>query len=609
MKLLQAFAATALLTFACLPLKAGTAMFSYSDIDQEPAVWGTSGKEYYDAAIRISQPGLVGMKITGVNIPMFAHEDITDIRVWLASKLELDNKHQVVDILEVPATIADDKIDVDFAEGYVIPAEGVYVGYSFTVNSTGVQATNKPLALTYGTNPDSFYLHTQRNYLKWTDKSSELGGMLMLAVKLEGDIPGVSATISYPDELNFAQTAESITIPIAFQSLGSEPVKSIKFALQSKDNSIESTYEFESAKTMMIGKDYDLEVTFANELSEGMSYPSIIVKEINGKSNPVSNQGATQIGMYNYLTHPKKRPLFEEYTGLWCGWCPRGYVGLERMAEEYPDFIGVAIHNDDEMTVIYQSEYPSIVAGLPTGWMDRTEKLSPSYYNIKDLHEMASVAFTPVDLTLNAEYDEDANEVKFTAESNFVRPTGHDLRSFKYLLGNGLTRETWKQKNYFYDKDLETYPDMAQFIDAGVEWISGLIYNDVLIMADFGEEGTFPTGDALIPGIPVTENYTFNLADAMSRTNEKLNLASISKSFSVVYGILDATDNKVLNAFKVKGLGDTAVDSIRDDSSEVVATEYYDLFGRKADATSTGVILKRSIFANGKTRTIKTIKK
>ncbi len=45
--------------------------------------------------------------------------------------------------------------------------------------------------------------------------------------------------------------------------------------------------------------------------------------------------------------------VFEEGTGTWCGWCPRGTAAIAYMNERYSDgsFIGYAIHNGDPMQV------------------------------------------------------------------------------------------------------------------------------------------------------------------------------------------------------------------------------------------------------------------
>lgn len=46
----------------------------------------------------------------------------------------------------------------------------------------------------------------------------------------------------------------------------------------------------------------------------------------------------------------QRRTVVEEGTGMWCTYCPRGIVAMQRMAERYPDtFIGIAVHYDDEL--------------------------------------------------------------------------------------------------------------------------------------------------------------------------------------------------------------------------------------------------------------------
>ena len=58
-----------------------------------------------------------------------------------------------------------------------------------------------------------------------------------------------------------------------------------------------------------------------------------------------------------------RRCVVEEYTGTWCGNCPRGIVGLSRLAEDFGDrFIGIAIHTGDSEPMVIPT-YPSLVPG------------------------------------------------------------------------------------------------------------------------------------------------------------------------------------------------------------------------------------------------------
>jgi hypothetical protein len=72
---------------------------------------------------------------------------------------------------------------------------------------------------------------------------------------------------------------------------------------------------------------------------------------------------------------PLKRPVFEEGTGTWCGWCPRGAVFMDHFAATHPNGVAaqIAVHNSDPMTVSdYDSYMASYAQGYPNLIIDRT---------------------------------------------------------------------------------------------------------------------------------------------------------------------------------------------------------------------------------------------
>lgn len=78
---------------------------------------------------------------------------------------------------------------------------------------------------------------------------------------------------------------------------------------------------------------------------------------------------------------PLKRPVFEEGTGTWCGWCPRGAVFMDHFAATHPDGAAaqIAFHNNDPMTVSgYDSYMANYVSGYPSLVIDRTIVKDPS---------------------------------------------------------------------------------------------------------------------------------------------------------------------------------------------------------------------------------------
>lgn len=72
---------------------------------------------------------------------------------------------------------------------------------------------------------------------------------------------------------------------------------------------------------------------------------------------------------------PIKRPVFEEGTGTWCGWCPRGAVFMDHFAATHPNGVAaqIAVHNNDPMTVAaYDSYMANYTEAYPNLVVDRT---------------------------------------------------------------------------------------------------------------------------------------------------------------------------------------------------------------------------------------------
>ncbi|KAA5534871.1 T9SS type A sorting domain-containing protein [Taibaiella lutea] len=72
---------------------------------------------------------------------------------------------------------------------------------------------------------------------------------------------------------------------------------------------------------------------------------------------------------------PVKRPLFEEGTGTWCGWCPRGAVFMDKFHANHSNGVAsqIAVHNNDPMMVAdYNSYMANYAGGFPNLVIDRT---------------------------------------------------------------------------------------------------------------------------------------------------------------------------------------------------------------------------------------------
>jgi hypothetical protein len=138
-----------------------------------------------------------------------------------------------------------------------------------------------------------------------------------------------------------------------------------------------------------------------------VSYATVVEKNINvtitavnGAVDATNVTAAKKINTVSQIV--EKTVVIEEGTGTWCVWCPRGAVAMEYMYDTYPTrFIGVAVHNNDPMTVTEYDDGANL-SGFPGCNVDRALKdesvsktLFEGYYNArKDITIPAAIAAT-----------------------------------------------------------------------------------------------------------------------------------------------------------------------------------------------------------------------
>lgn len=268
-----------------------------------------------------------------------------------------------------------------------------------------------------------------------------------------------------------------------------------------------------------------------------------------------------------------RRFVVEEGTGTGCGYCPRGIVGMETMAEKYPDtFIGVAIHCDwfgtDPMTVAsYQSFLRKYFEGLPSCIINRDP-----IYNIDPSPDMLELAYefwgsqvgaADVDIKVTKPK---VGEMSMKVDASTV--FAYDDAAANYALAFVIIEDGYMgfQSNYYAGGQLGP---MGGWESKGsrVAWT----YTDVArsIFDVYGLRNSVPT--SVENGVPYEYSYSMSLKD----------VKNIEKT-SVIALVLDKTSGTILNAKKV-GYADyeePVVDGISNITSDQNApVEYYNIQG------------------------------
>ncbi len=198
---------------------------------------------------------------------------------------------------------------------------------------------------------------------------------------------------------------------------------------------------------------YDFTLSTPANLTSSEPYEiSVHISNGNGlgpDSNPDNDDISTTISTVEYI--PTKTVLIEEGTGTWCGWCVRGHVYMDYMAEEFPDsFIGIASHNSDPMTVpAYDSGLAPILQGFPNAYVGRSIIADP--LDMEDAYHIEKEVIAPVALTIqNKTYNENTRQLSFTLVAEFVASVSN-FRFNAVIVEDEVTGtgSAWNQSNSY----------------------------------------------------------------------------------------------------------------------------------------------------------------
>ncbi|MBQ5826478.1 MAG: hypothetical protein IIW46_03265, partial [Bacteroidaceae bacterium] len=298
---------------------------------------------------------------------------------------------------------------------------------------------------------------------------------------------------------------------------------------------------------------------------------NVEITSINGESLTEENVAEGSITAIDPDKTVDRMVVMEEYTGAWCGWCPRGMVGMEKLVEEYPDnFIPIAVHANDIMQeAAFNDLLASYSGGFPGSVLNRMKQVDPYYgstngtpFGIDNniLPMMYTLTEAAVDIE-GAEIDREAGKVKVTASATFSIDC--NLKDAPYCFSYVITedgvngkdlpasqRKDYLQSNYLsgnshYTSDpyLKHLTSMGSYIEVDFDHVARHA-EDILGIAG-SLSGKFSAGDKL------SHTYEFALPT---------NIKDLSKCHLVAL-LVDKGTGEIVNAKQVAMKSVTAVES------------------------------------------------
>lgn len=588
--------------------------FTYNVDHKTSKVYGFKKKETYDVAIKIDDPALIGAMVTGLEVTLpIETSDATNLSGWLASELQIKDNANYANLTNADATLQDSRFYVTFDEPQEISPEGIWVGYSFTVTSLdGYGNPGTPIAVIESKkNLDKgLWVHSSRTKLKWINLAESIQAVSTMTVHLQTDFGPNDASVSIPANSYF-KIGETASIPATIINHGRSDIEEIEYTYTFGETSKSGSLTLETPIPMG-GKTAVVSIPVEPGETLGAFPLKITIDKCNGGENTDKLRTAEgTLNVWNML--PIANPLVEEYTGLGCGYCPRGYVAMEEMPNFYGDrFIGLAYHSEDYesgcMVVMPNKDFPFEVPGFPYGTINRSTGMDPSAFPSRWPSFAEEIAPAEIDVTLDWDND---SKTRVVAKTNVTFAGNLDNINYRIavaLVADGLKNDDWKQNNYFAGKEpVGVASDLWKIFTDGAAKVSGLTFNDVV--AYFKEvkgiEGSVPS--KVNAGQTITLDYPVNLGEV---TNVKKEIfINPGATLHAVAILLDANTGYSLNCNKSNSLTPdyTGIDNIKTDDT-IESVNYYDLNGIQISHPSCGIFIERTTYSDGTVSTRKIVR-
>lgn len=209
---------------------------------------------------------------------------------------------------------------------------------------------------------------------------------------------------------------------------------------------------------------------YDEEVPAGRYHPTFTVSKVNGVADEFAdgNDNVIESRIIAMSEAQQMTAYIEEGTGTWCGWCPRGFIGMEYVEQNYENIIVTQMHFGDNFTVgatfdgqgnitdLDENDYGYVAyvaysnAGFPCAWINRGQFTDPYFgsyadengipyefgiqYDVEDQLAIPSEVALGTSSTLNGNKIEVNTSAKF-----FINAAAGD-----YAIGYALTEDGLK---------------------------------------------------------------------------------------------------------------------------------------------------------------------
>ena len=382
-------------------------------------------------------------------------------------------------------------------------------------------------------------------------------------------------------------TAKSAKGKLLITNYGSTAIRNFDYTLSFNGKELMSkNYVLTNPLNRMEGTTIEIDVPPHTQVSE--TDLLFTITKVNGELNSANFNYAT-LPRITVTKVPRRKVVVEEYTGMWCGFCPRGIALMENLAHKYgDDFIGIAIHTGGRADPLTCTDYAwKALDYRSRPSLDMNRNLLLGYFKAQTEFEEEHSKGADMDVEVSAVWDKEKNNITVTPRVTFCVNRDEAPYGFAYVLTeDGMSNPNWVQYNNFSGStaDRGVTKEFDYFIDAP-RGIRNLENNFVAIAAE-GVKAPL-TGYINTPikaDEPQSHTYIFK-----NISNKKI-IQDKSK-LKVCVLLINKTTGRIENAAKctISEPNTTAISSLSQGEGQVVETARYTLDGRRITTPQKGV--------------------
>lgn len=456
-----------LLFLAMLCVSVAQAKFtywSYADKDSKGAfTTATSGKAAIYVPAEVAQV-YKGLKLTGVRVGL---ESIVDqLSVFATPSLDgtpfctktADGGNRGTNV-------------VKFDEPYVITGEGFYVGYEFKGDEPAISVSNY-----YNANAN--WTDTGSGWVNNAVQNPANATSLLVSLRIEGDeLPLEAALVGVKD----ITTRSGYEFKITGRVLNMSAEKIYNYRIGYTIAGGEEQYaDFE--QTIGERGENDFEIAHAGITSTEKLPINVRLVSVNDKDDAYAANNSQSASILFAYINAVKRAVMEEFTGLYCGYCPRGIVGIEQCQQRFGDqFIAIAKHNYSGTPSSLQSPTYNytISGGFPKSIVDRHYQVDPGYSTVSPYVSAQINNGCAAGVLAEAWFPEgsDSTQIYARATAQFTSSrTNANYRFAFAIVEDGITGYTQTNNYYGSVNAMGGWEKLPKYVDVTLNHVARMGY-------------------------------------------------------------------------------------------------------------------------------------